>query len=46
MKEEQIKILQTALFILDGEPDSLLLKYNLLPYREKAKEVVRVIIRK
>ena len=42
MKEEQIKILQTAILLID-EGDNLVLENDLLPYLKKAQEIKKVI---
>ncbi len=43
MNKEQTKILQTAIFLLDNNMDSIL-ENNLLPYVEKAKEIKKKLI--
>jgi hypothetical protein len=43
MKEEELKILQTTIFLLDDMKEYELLSYGLLPYLKKAKEIIKII---
>ena len=42
--QKEIAILETALLLLTGTKESdILLKYDLAPYLNKAKEIVKII---
>jgi len=43
-KEKEIAILETTLLLLTGTKEAdILLKYDLAPYLNKAKEIVKII---
>ena len=42
MNKEQTKILQSAIFLLDGNTD-LILKNGLMPYFKKAKQIKSIL---
>ena len=46
MNQRQTAILQTVILLLDKEKESdILLRYNLAPYLNKAKEIVKIIVK-
>ena len=46
MNQRQTAILQTVILLLDKEKESdILLRYNLAPYLNKAKEIVKLIVK-
>jgi len=42
-KEKQIAILETTLLLLTGTTEFEILKLDLAPYLEKAKEIIKII---
>ena len=43
MNEEQIRVLQTTVLLLDNG-ENLVLENNLLPYVKKAKEIEKLVL--
>ena len=43
MEEKELKILQTVILLLDGSTDSEIMFNGLLPYKNKAKEIIKII---